>query len=453
MQPVQQTPCAKALAALAKGETKLQMENAIPAVMEALKINSTLTQLSFVRVSVDDVWYVSEVLKSNQTLKRLYLGSETEIDEDGAWYLAEALKSNSTLTELSLRTRPNAKNLFEGLKTSRSLTHLSLSGLGHNGAWNLAEALKTNRSLTHLFLEMLDDSRAFEYLPEALKTNSTLKYFALSCMEASGCAWRFFEALNTNSSLSRLHLTMGVDDEDARRVAEALKTNSTLTHVKLTAGYMPEDVDGEMNMGDAGAMHLSEVLKTNSTLTHLALFGFRISDDGARHMAEALKTNCSLKHLDLDSCRFQDKIIAHPRANGKLLFSIKTDLVLTLEVAEISDTLQVKLVSMNGEVTAALNMQRTASLAELHSEATRALKIRDDKAGGRPRKQADGDWPPQSSPETLEFFSDRLPGHSDMKLQLVLPDGRQLRDLPRDMHLEEILPREPFSKGCDSPDV
>eukprot|EP00812_Abedinium_dasypus_P001547 NODE_1187_length_1215_cov_413.352586.p1 GENE.NODE_1187_length_1215_cov_413.352586~~NODE_1187_length_1215_cov_413.352586.p1 ORF type:complete len:381 (+),score=127.08 NODE_1187_length_1215_cov_413.352586:3-1145(+) len=101
---------------------------------------------------------LAEALKSNNTLKDLYL-YQNRIGSDGAKALAEALKTNKTLEVLRLQDNnigdDGTKALAEALKTNRTLKilDLSLNRISSDGAKALAEALKTNRTLDFLNLD------------------------------------------------------------------------------------------------------------------------------------------------------------------------------------------------------------------------------------------------------------------------------------------------------------
>ena len=121
---------------------------------------------------------MSEVLKTNTTLTKLYLccekqkkerhtkdihlqitffsSTDNDIGERGAASLSESLKSNTTLTALNisgedkrqktLKRLPSTIHFFLFLFTSTGNT------IGNTGATTLSEALKSNTTLTKLSL-------------------------------------------------------------------------------------------------------------------------------------------------------------------------------------------------------------------------------------------------------------------------------------------------------------
>ena len=77
-----------------------------------------------------DATVVAEVLKSNTSVRYIYLDGNTEIGAEGAKALAEALKVNATVEDL----------------------YLDGCGIGDDGAAAIAEALRSNTSLEQLWL-------------------------------------------------------------------------------------------------------------------------------------------------------------------------------------------------------------------------------------------------------------------------------------------------------------
>ena len=270
---------------------------------EALKENSTLTKLNLGGNDVGDqgATGLAEALKENSTLRELNLRDNC-IGAQGATGLAEALEENSTLTELNLDHNRigchGATGHAEALEVNSTLTELNLDGndIGAQGATGLAEALKENSTLTKLNLGGNDvGDQGATGLAEALKENSKLRELNLrdNCIGAQG-ATGLAEALEENSTLTELNLDHNrIGCHGATGLAEALKVNSTLTELNL---------DGN-DIGAQGATGLAEALKENSTLTELNLDGNDIGAQGATSLAEALKENSTLTELNLDHNR------------------------------------------------------------------------------------------------------------------------------------------------------
>eukprot|EP00434_Breviolum_minutum_P044734 symbB.v1.2.039995.t1/scaffold6922.1/size14591/1 len=155
----------------------------VHALAEALKQNSSLTNLILVNVNIGDegAKALAQALEQNSTLTLLNLW-KNNIGPEITKALAAALKQNSTLTKLILEDNnigpEGAKALAEALKQNSSLTSLNLraNNIGPEGVEALAEASKQNSSLTSLNLinnNIGDDegAKAMEMIEEALKRN------------------------------------------------------------------------------------------------------------------------------------------------------------------------------------------------------------------------------------------------------------------------------------------
>ncbi|XP_004342468.2 hypothetical protein CAOG_08213 [Capsaspora owczarzaki ATCC 30864] len=155
------------------------------AIAEALKVNTTLTQLGN---QIGDVGAqaIAEALKVNKTLTLLYL-NVNQIGDAGAQAIAEALQVNKTLTLLNLSANrlgdAGAQAIGEALKVNTTLAGLGLgeNQIGDVGAQAIAEALKVNTTLTELYLwqNQIGDAGA-QALAEALKVNKTLTMLYLN---------------------------------------------------------------------------------------------------------------------------------------------------------------------------------------------------------------------------------------------------------------------------------
>ena len=72
----------------------------VQSIGEGLKRNSTLTYLELGSNNITDVSSIGEALKTNNTLKTLYLYNNNITDNSGIQIIIDALKINNTLTEL-----------------------------------------------------------------------------------------------------------------------------------------------------------------------------------------------------------------------------------------------------------------------------------------------------------------------------------------------------------------
>ena len=61
--------------------------------------------------SITDVQSIGEALKTNKTLKKLYLGDNNITDDSGIQSIIDGLKTNNTLKSLSLRNNQLSDNM------------------------------------------------------------------------------------------------------------------------------------------------------------------------------------------------------------------------------------------------------------------------------------------------------------------------------------------------------
>jgi Ran GTPase-activating protein (RanGAP) involved in mRNA processing and transport len=137
-----------------------------------LKIQSTF-------ISEEEVEYLSEVLKTNKSLKNLVL-RDNNTSFNGIKYLSEALKVNNSITSISLINNnineEIAKYLFDFLKINTSLKKMYLddNNICTEGVKYLFQALKFNKSLTDLSIRSNNIRiEGADYLVEELKYNKT----------------------------------------------------------------------------------------------------------------------------------------------------------------------------------------------------------------------------------------------------------------------------------------
>ena len=179
---------------------------------------------------------LTEAMKVNTTLTQLNLES-TFIGDAGAASISEAMEVNTTLTQLNLWRNhvgaAGAASLAEAMKVNTTLTQLNLyhNNIGAAGAASLAEAMKVNTTLTQLNLWRNDigDAGAAS-LADAMKVNTTLKQLNLK--------------------------DKNIGDAGVASLAKAMKVNTTLRQLNLR----------DNNIGDAGAASLVEAKKANTTV-------------------------------------------------------------------------------------------------------------------------------------------------------------------------------------------
>ncbi|XP_004346658.2 hypothetical protein CAOG_04973 [Capsaspora owczarzaki ATCC 30864] len=198
-----------------------------------------------------------------------YLGlNGKQIDDAGAQAIAEALKVNTTLTQLILWQNQigdvGGQAIAEALNVNKTLSWLDLSQnqIGDAGARAIADALRVNKTLSWLNLQLnqIGDAGA-RAIAEALRVNTTLnKLFLEENQLGDAGAYAIAEALKLNKTLFRLNLYNNeTGDVGAQAIAEALKVNMTLKELNLE----------KSQIGDIGAQAIAKALKVNTTVTEL----------------------------------------------------------------------------------------------------------------------------------------------------------------------------------------
>lgn len=204
--------------------------------------------------------------------------------------ISRALKANNrslitlNLTNNNIRI-DDLKILLEGLKTNSSLKKLFLDQnkiFGHYGITEEAEKVITNL-LQHNFQAISFNSCEFDYegavvILKALRDNDTLQYLGLrnNTIKDEG-AIEVAEILKRNTTLQTLDLGKNeILDSGVKALAESLKVNKTLLSL-----FLSNDKVGlpRNRIGAEGGMVLEEALKANNTLreldlTHTAVWGY-----------------------------------------------------------------------------------------------------------------------------------------------------------------------------------
>jgi Ran GTPase-activating protein (RanGAP) involved in mRNA processing and transport len=190
-------------------------DKGLDAFATALKSNSSLTALEMreCRISLPE-GSVLEAMRFNTTLTQLDL-SRNSLNGKSGTELSLVLQSNSSLRCLKLQGnnigKEGATALSEGLKVNNSLSELNISGnyMYSEGVTAICEALKHNSAL--LDLNMSNNSCKTDgaiAVSEMLKVNSTLQNLDLSwnCMEDAGisavadqvCTYQHIRSIDLN---------------------------------------------------------------------------------------------------------------------------------------------------------------------------------------------------------------------------------------------------------------
>ena len=178
------------------------------ALADALRTNSTLTDLNLTHICELESEAICKALQSNHTVTFLML-HESIIGHPGAKALAEALKSPATqLTSLYLGfCLVNVDVIIEALETNRSLTHLNLASLDISPtATVLAKSPQSNRTLAHLTLSYnkIGNTGALLLAETPLDQNNTLAYLDLSYNKISATGKAKLELIDSERCVINL---------------------------------------------------------------------------------------------------------------------------------------------------------------------------------------------------------------------------------------------------------
>ena len=299
--------------------------------LEALKVNSTLTQL-FIMVPVlgdQSIVSLTNMLQVNKTLTTVRIDAEGFFSAHTVQQLADSLMVNKTLNCLMFMGNAwgnDAVRILAGyMKRSESLSSLYLSycgDFGDAGATALAEVLRISTTLNSLGLWNNPGigNPSVISLCEALKVNTTLSSLDLSGTGISDAGvLSLVEVLKTNtSSLTSLFLSdIKISHQSLKSIAEVLRVNSTLKDLKFEGNkvgvggtkLIAESLKANTTLkllslsrnnikAKCGRL-FSDSLKVNGTLESLTLANNALGSRGAQLLSDGLRVNTSLRHLDL----------------------------------------------------------------------------------------------------------------------------------------------------------
>jgi len=276
-------------------EIKLEeFENSFNTVILGLKQNIPITVLSL-KINDNGIKKIVEALKINKTITRLDLNNN-KISNGGAKALAEALKTNKTLI----------------------LFNISNNNIGYDGGIAIADALKINTTLLDLNLSENKINDGAVYIADALKINTTLLKLNLeqNYIKDNG-AVKIAEALIVNKTLLDLNLCGNNIRYGVIPIANALEKNTTLTNLNLSFNNIT--IDEEI------AIHIANALGRNTTLLNLNLGSNRLRNNGVTPIVTALKINNTLLYINLD----ENNLTASDKAT--LIEYLKTNTRLTIK--------------------------------------------------------------------------------------------------------------------------
>ena len=133
----------------------------IKQVSDNLFNNKTLEQLwlyDVTDITDEDITHLSTMLSSNTTLKELEL-SNCNITDNGVRYICEGLTKNQTLTSLDIRGNPqitsvSTSTIADLIQTTTSLTTLDLhdTSLNNDDIKTICTSLNKNTTIRELYL-------------------------------------------------------------------------------------------------------------------------------------------------------------------------------------------------------------------------------------------------------------------------------------------------------------
>ena len=219
--------------------------------------------------------FLDVLLEGNTSLKELDLsGNGLSLRRLGPAInkLSELLKNNKTLTRLflsgcELSDIECVAPIAAGLRNNNTLRYLDLSdnGLREEGASEIAKSLKNNTSLLNLDLSRNNiGNEGAIAIAAVLKNNNTLRYLDLSDNE--------------------------IGEEGVSEIAKSLINNTSLLNLDLSRNLIR----------GVGAIAIADALKNNTSLLNLDLSGNNIGDEGAIAIADvSFFKNKALEHLDI----------------------------------------------------------------------------------------------------------------------------------------------------------
>ena len=163
--------------------------NCVSILSEILKTNKTIKRLWLDYSSLTGgIKHVSDSLFNNKTLEKLWLYNVTGITDEDMTHLSTILATNTTLKELHLSycniTDNGVRYICEGLTKNRTLTKLSIS---HNrqiasvSTSTIADLIQTTTSLTRLDLHNTSlNNDDIKTICTSLTKNTTIRKLYLS---------------------------------------------------------------------------------------------------------------------------------------------------------------------------------------------------------------------------------------------------------------------------------
>lgn len=298
-----------------------------------LQDNSTITtlNLSFSRLRDSDVKNISSLLKNNlSNLTDLNLCS-TGLSPEGLGYISDVLKTNTSIRKLNLshNTLGNSSYLFliEGIRSNSTLQNLNIgSTYLLREIAEIIKAINVNSSVHTLKVnDNKTGDRIMRYIFDELALNKSLHSLNLSCMGMTRRSLPGLIEIADRPNLRKLNISGNDISATLLRVPGynglygAIEKSTSLE--VLNIGTVEEE-------GRGSYMSIAGVLKTNTSIRKLTID----SDDSGGYIStmNSLKTNSTLRVLKIDK-----KLRSHEYFYLTSLLSKNT----TIENIEFTDLL------------------------------------------------------------------------------------------------------------------
>ena len=258
----------------------------------------------------------TEFIASASVISKLDLSHNPIQDgEDGLSHLCQALTTNTSLVELNLSnckltiTEENGQALSQMLKTNKTLKSLRVLPIAHIDGHGLRYFTEYINSSLHVIRKLdlsgnsiQDGEDGLSHLCQALTTNTSLVELNLSnCKLHKACGPALRHMLETNKTLTALNLSWNprISDHNVAGIAEGLRSNHSLKSLNLR----------RCRIHDTGMNSLADCLMVNDSLEELNLWYSTISPEAARGFSDMLKQNGTLKKLNVSACKLTDAAV------------------------------------------------------------------------------------------------------------------------------------------------
>ena len=283
----------------------------VKSIFQGLQHNTTLVNLdmsnSQISAGEDTLQALSDMLRVNKSLTRLYLSNNEHLTDSGLHYIFIGLQHNSTLVTLDLSntgitaTEHTLQALGDMLRVNKSLTHLNLSNNKHltdSGSHYIFIGLQHNSTLVYLNLSntgITATEHTLQALGDMLRVNKSLIHLDLSNNKhfIDSGAYCIFIGLQHNSTLVYLNLyNTGITatEHTLQALGEMLRVNKSLTRL---------DLSNNEKLGDLAACSIIHSLQHNTAMVDLYLSntGLTATEDITQALDNLAQVNKTIQHI------------------------------------------------------------------------------------------------------------------------------------------------------------